>query len=321
MQNVIHKSAIPARADIETPLPLCRYLTDLILSVMTPKVILDPSAGNDNLTHYFSDQKIIRFEIKDDLDFFDAKQIACDLVVCNPPFNGMGGGKLFPEEFLKHIINVVPPNTPIVLITPHGLRHNVRKKSPRLSFLDTLNITSLITLPLDVFDGVLFHTEVLILNLPRLKSHYTYLPTKDDKTTVINLKSVNYKLNRFITIDKTLLNLCQTLAFTHGLQSMAGNLLAALIYSTDDEGYIAINEFVRDALAIRMNSTKQVVVNQLKALSDVNLLTKVKRGHYFFEPISAKDCRKIKEGVYQTLSLDFRYQNTQLLPGYNIMVE
>jgi len=174
---------------------------------------------------------------------------------------------------------------------------------------------------LDIFDEVLFHTEVLILNLPCLKSHYAYLPTKDEKITVINLKSDNCKLNRFLTIDKTLLNLCQTLTFTHRLQAVAGNLLTALIYSTDEEGYIAINNVVRETLSLRMSSTKQVVVNQLKALSYVNLLTKVKRGHYFYQPISAEECRKIKDGAYQTLWLDFRYQNIQLLPGYHITVE
>jgi len=321
MQNVAHKTAEPARSDIETPLALSRYLTDIVLSVMTPKVILDPCAGDDNLTHYFANSEVIRYEIKEGLDFFDVTQVNCDLVVCNPPFNGAGGGKLFPEEFLKHIIKVVPQHTPIVFITPHGLRHNVRKTSPRLAFLDTLNITSLITLPLDVFEDVQFHTEVLILNLPRLKSHYAYLPSKQESTSVINLKSVNHKLLKFIAIDKTLLNVCQTLASTHGLQTTAGNLLAALIYSTNEDGYIVINSVVREELAIRMTSTKQVVVNQLKALSDIKLLTKISRGYYFYEPISASECQKIKVGSYVTLSLDLKYQNTQVLPGYQVTVE
>ena len=46
--------------------------------------------------------------------------------------------------------------------------------------------------------------------------------------------SVNFK---FIAIDKTLLNLCQTLAFMHGLQSMVGNLLAALMSDKDELYY------------------------------------------------------------------------------------
>lgn len=70
-----------------------------------------------------------------------------------------------------------------------------------------------------------------------------------------------------------------------------------------------------------MESTKQVVVNQLKALSDINLLTKVKRGYYFYEPISALDCQKIRQGLYRTISLDMSYQNTQMLPGYHVTVD
>ena len=83
----------------------------------------------------------------------------------------------------------------------------------------------------------------------------------------------------------------QTLTSTHGLQATAGNLLAALIYSPDANGYIAIKKVVRDAVAHRINPTNQVVVNQLKALSDSHLLIKVKRGHYFYEAILAEKDR------------------------------
>lgn len=38
MQNVNYKSTIPAKSDIETPRHLSQFLTDLVLSVMTPKV-------------------------------------------------------------------------------------------------------------------------------------------------------------------------------------------------------------------------------------------------------------------------------------------
>jgi len=52
-----------------------------------------------------------------------------DLVLVNPPFNNdIKHKKTFlPEEFLRKIIEVVPTNTPIVMIVPAGFRQNVRK--------------------------------------------------------------------------------------------------------------------------------------------------------------------------------------------------
>jgi type I restriction enzyme M protein len=33
-------------------------------------------------------------------------------------------------------------------------------------------ITSIVSLPKDVFENILFHSEVLIFNMPQLKGHY-----------------------------------------------------------------------------------------------------------------------------------------------------
>ena len=324
VQNIIHKSDIPARSDIETPKQLCRFLTDMILSVMTPTVILDPCSGDGNLTQFFDGVEVISYEKKQGRDFFDAEFVECDLVICNPPFNNDGSSssrKLLPELFLKHILDVVPEGTPIVFITPHGLRHNVRKTSPRLEFLTTLNISSILTLPLDVFEGVLFHTEVLFINKFRLKSHYAYHPNTEFKNYNSNFKELEVKLNKFEWLeDKALLAACRTIAFGHGLQAMAGNLLAALIYKVDGKGYVTINGSVRDELALMLKTTEQVIRNNLKSLSDVNLIRKEGSGHYYYEPLRTDDCTRIISGDYQDISVELKFFKNDIEPSLSLTV-
>ena len=57
-----------------------------------------------------------------------------------------------------------------------GFRLNCSKKSKRRKKLinDYPPISSIISLPLDIFEGVKFHTEILCFNCPWLKPHYTY---------------------------------------------------------------------------------------------------------------------------------------------------
>ncbi|MEK2012406.1 N-6 DNA methylase [Vibrio parahaemolyticus] len=142
-----------------------------------------------------------------------------DIVLCNLPFNGAGGRQLFPEKFLKHILEVVPNKTPIVFITPHGFRHNVRKTSDRLSFLSTLEISSIITLPLDVFQNAQIHSEVLIFNMPKIgKAHYTYHPNTQIRKIHTNLKSLCGEPKKCVVLDETFLELSRTIAACLGLQ-------------------------------------------------------------------------------------------------------
>jgi len=325
MQNVKYKGEISAASDIETPLPLCKFLTDVILSVMSPKVILDPSAGDGNLTTYFPDAEIISYEIKKGRDFFDCTKSDCqnvDLVICNPPFNGAGGKKLFPEVFLKHILEVVPPNTPIAFITPIGLRFNVRRESARHRFMSMLEITSFVTLPLDVFQNVLFHTEILIFNLKRLKPHYSYHPNTEIKKRQANINLLETKLEKFVSLsDKTFMSATRTIANAYGLQANAGNLLAAIIYKVDSTGCITINAASRNKLALMINTTEQVITNQIRALCDTNLLIKEGKGCYFYNVLSVGDCRKIIEGDYEDISVDMKYYKNELLPDFQLIIE
>ena len=181
----------PKKNDIPTPPGLCQFLYDLIWPHYPAKVILDPCAGDGNLTLPWQKKvkRIVSFEIKHGKDFFqcDQKLDEVGLVLCNPPFNGNPDSKLlFPWKFLGHILKLVPPNTPIVLFVPFGFLLNARTKTKmyagrenRYAWLrdECPPITSFVPLPLDVFaqaggDRTLVHSQILFFNMPKLAPCY-----------------------------------------------------------------------------------------------------------------------------------------------------
>jgi len=167
---------------IYTPPGICRFLYDTISPVYNIKTILDPCAGQGALTRPWKDAEVVSFEIERGKDFLAHDgRIRCDLVLCNPPFNNEGGeGRGFlPERFLAKTLDVAGPKARIVLFTPMGMRLNQHRSSERWRWLrdETPQITSIISLALDVFDGVEFHSEILLFNMPKLKPHY-FLPDK-----------------------------------------------------------------------------------------------------------------------------------------------
>ncbi len=100
-----------------------------------------------------------------------------DLVLCNPPFNGAAGKRLYPEVFLEHIFKLYGPTIATILFVPMGFRLNQRRKSKRFRWLRDCGaqITSIVSLPLDLFEAVEFHAEVLIFNVEEINAHY-FLP-------------------------------------------------------------------------------------------------------------------------------------------------
>jgi type I restriction-modification system DNA methylase subunit len=108
------------------------------------------------------------------------------LVIMNPPFNidiktkkyikeNYGGRPLLPEVWFQKAIELWGEDVPIVMFTPYGFRLNQTEQSKRwLKFINREypEITSIISLPKDVFPNVLFHSEVLVFNLPKLNGHY-----------------------------------------------------------------------------------------------------------------------------------------------------
>jgi type I restriction enzyme M protein len=160
-----------------TPAGICQFLHDLIAPTYKVRTILDPSAGKGALTQPWKGIKVVSFELTHGTDFLaHHDHIACDLVLCNPPFNNdVTESKAFaPELFLKKILQVVGKKTPIVLFAPMGMRLNQEKPSRRWRWMrdESPQITSIIALPLDIFPGVVFHAEILLFNMPRLKPHY-----------------------------------------------------------------------------------------------------------------------------------------------------
>lgn len=164
----------PKRSDVPTPHWLCEYIASLYPDTRT---VLDPAAGDGRLLAPFARRgcMTIGYEIKDGRDFLaENGRIAADLCVCNPPFN-LGTGKMLGSElFLRQILKVCG-RTRIVLFVPVGFRLNQRWQSKRWAWLRenrALETSSILSLPLNCFEGIEFHSEVLFFNSPDLKPHY-----------------------------------------------------------------------------------------------------------------------------------------------------
>ena len=119
-------------------------------------------------------------------DLFPIEHLA--MIICNPPFNNnmamgesflseYGKKTLIPFAFLDRMRKLYGNNTPIVLMVPMGFRLNQKVKSARWKSLRdaSVQITSILSLPLDIYPNVEFHNEVLFFNMPMLEPHY-FLP-------------------------------------------------------------------------------------------------------------------------------------------------
>lgn len=163
----------PKKQDIDTPEIVAQFIADLFPDV---KSVFDPCCGKGNLLKPFKNRaNVVGIDIKQGIDFLKIDyKIKTDLVVCNPPFNLGVGRRLGSETFLEKIIEVCGNKVPIVLFVPMGFRLNQRNTSKRWKWLrDKMPlIKSIISLPLDIFENVEFHNEILIFNTSQLKPHY-----------------------------------------------------------------------------------------------------------------------------------------------------
>lgn len=108
------------------------------------------------------------------------------LVIMNPPFNidsktkqyikeHYGGRPLLPEVWFAKAVELFGSEVPIVMFTPYGFRLNQTENSKRwMKFVNEEYppITSIVSLPKDIFEGILFHSEVLIFNVKMDQGHY-----------------------------------------------------------------------------------------------------------------------------------------------------
>ena len=87
------------------------------------------------------------------------------------------GKQLGSEVWLAKIIELFGKDVPIVLFAPIGFRLNLTAQSKRWVKLTNGTypaITSIISLPKNVFPNVVFHSEILIFNVQGLEPHYFY---------------------------------------------------------------------------------------------------------------------------------------------------
>lgn len=176
--------------NIETPPHAARFLYE-ILRHLRPKCVLDPGCGNGNLLDPWKPKALTvgidvdgeriqearsRGHVVIESNFESAKldEIAVpDLVVCNPPWNGQWEGKHYPEVFLRRIITLFGPKIPLALAVPMGFRLNQRANSARWKWVrDTIEISSIISCPIDLYPKTQFHNEILLFNTRRVKPHY-----------------------------------------------------------------------------------------------------------------------------------------------------
>ena len=154
---------------VYTPSEVADFLFNT-LQHLKPKKVLDVASGNGALSKPWKDvADVEEFEIGYGKDFFESPEhIEADLVVCNPPFGQE-------EKFLNRILEVTSPDTPVVLITSYTLRIGAYKGSRRWKSMSSgLDISSIVTLPKDIFKGARHPTEVLIIRggEHELKPHY-----------------------------------------------------------------------------------------------------------------------------------------------------
>lgn len=188
-------------ATIYTPTHVSSFLFDILHDKIQPQgLVLDPCVGQGSLLQPFQqagfrvagidieDQGFPHTTCKNFLSVQPGEFEQPSLVIVNPPFNIdqktkamaaelFGRRPLLPEVWLQQIIQLFGKDLPIVLFAPYGMRLNQTVHSKRWQkFVNGAypSIASIVALPKDVYENVLFHSEVLIFNVEGLKPHYFF---------------------------------------------------------------------------------------------------------------------------------------------------
>ena len=192
------------RATVLTPESVSQFIYQIVEGkIDRDKPVLDPCVGKGSLLAPFKAKgyEVIGIDIEDQgfpgtkvQNYLSVKKGELKepgLVIMNPPFNidqktkayiraHYCGRPLLPEIWLQKAIELFGKSVPTILFTPYGLRLNQMESSRRwLKFVtgEYPEIQSIISLPKDIFDGILFHSEVLLFNFPKkppLKGHYFF---------------------------------------------------------------------------------------------------------------------------------------------------
>lgn len=179
---------------VYTPAKLSKHIFDIVSEEYDFNTLYDPCIGQGGMTKFFKQNgsTIIGSDVdsvgEDYCDIFfhqDIKEHSYDtdvkpsLIIMNPPFNGNGKGKnnlLYPHLFLKTILEEFGEDIPVIMITGDNFLNNNTLHSSRLKYISdgSFNITSIMTLPLNAFEGIKFNTQVLFFNMPKLKPYYIF---------------------------------------------------------------------------------------------------------------------------------------------------
>jgi hypothetical protein len=189
------------KATVQTPDYVSEFLYELVHPCIRKSggIIIDPCVGQGSLLKPWlrNGYRVLGIDIENQgfrktivKNYLEVQKgeigNVVSMVLMNPPFNidsktktyireHYGGRPLLPEVWFSKAIELFGRDVPIVMFTPYGFRLNQTVNSARwLKFARKQypDITSIISLPKDVFDGILFHSEVLIFNLPELDGHY-----------------------------------------------------------------------------------------------------------------------------------------------------
>jgi len=188
------------KATIFTPDYVSEFLYSLVHKYIKKNgLVVDPCVGKGSLLKPFKKNgfKVLGIDIEDQgfprtkvKNYLEVKRGdikgKISLVIMNPPFNldvktkqyikeHYGGRPLLPEVWFSKALDLFGHDVPIVMFTPYGFRLNQSDTSKRWQkFINKEypEITSIVSLPKDVFENILFHSEVLMFNLPQLKGHY-----------------------------------------------------------------------------------------------------------------------------------------------------
>lgn len=189
------------KATVYTPTRASNFLYSILKDhIKKDGLILDPCVGKGSLLRPFADSgyKVLGVDIEDQgfeptevrnyLEIKKGELPTPSMIIMNPPFNidgktkqyikeNYGGRPLLPEVWLMKAIELFGKEIPIVMFTPYGFRLNQTVDSKRWKkFIDGTypDITSIISLPKNLFENILFHSEVIVFNIYNMQGHYFY---------------------------------------------------------------------------------------------------------------------------------------------------
>ncbi len=188
------------KATVFTPDYVSEFLYDILHPVISKNgIIFDPCVGKGSLLKPWkkAGYKVQGVDIENQgfpntkvKNYLEVKQgeikEKVSLVIMNPPFNidsktktyikeNYGGRPLLPEVWFSKAVELFGMDIPIVMFTPYGFRLNQTENSKRwMKFVNEEYppITSIISLPKNVFENIQFHSEILIFNLKMEQGHY-----------------------------------------------------------------------------------------------------------------------------------------------------